>query len=162
MIGEHARFWAENSPHDFEEAFTTLKFLRSFFAVCSKTDTALLQANGLLQKRIGLLKQHADRAAAHLTLQDYEIEIVDLAHFTAATVMIGELIRRFDDPLLGPKYFNGVDRSSYEAARQAFPDIPTFQLFANVEIERQALIYCAHGEKQGVDDLLNRVQFILG
>lgn len=162
VLNEHAEYWASNSPYGFDEALSALKFLQRFFAECSKTDTVLLKSDGQLQKRIGLLKQYADRAAAHLSLETYEINIVDLAHFTGAIVLVGEVIRRFDRPDLGSDYFNGIDSASYEAAKRVFPEIAKFQLFSGIEIERQACIYWQYGEEVGVQKLLNDAHYAFG
>lgn len=151
VLNEHAEFWAGNSPYGYDEALSALKFLRRFFAECSKTDTVLLKSDSQLQKRIGLLKQHADRAAAHLSLENYEINIVDLAHFTGAIVLVGELIRRFDSPDKGSDYFNDIDSASYEAAKRVFPEIAKFQLFSGIDIERKACFCWQNGEDVGVD-----------
>lgn len=161
-LAEHAEYWSKNSSRNADEALSALRFLRRFFSECSKTDTDLLQADSQLQKRIGLLKQHADRAAAHLSLEDYALNIVDLAHFTGACALIGEIIRSFDQPNLGPSYFNEVDAASYQAAKRMFPQIARFQLFANMKLERQARIYWQSGEDYGIPMLLNQLHYALG
>jgi hypothetical protein len=160
-LQEHAKYWSNISARSIHEALTALKFLRRFFSECSKTDTELLQADSQLQKRIGLLKQHADRAAAHLSLENYELDIKDLAHFTGACVLVGEIIRSFDSPSLGPNYFNEVDAGSYQAAKRIFPQISKFQLFANIKLEQQARIYWQF-EDEGIYMLLNRLHYALG
>jgi len=161
-LAEHAEYWSKISSRSADEALTALRFLRRFFSECSKTDTDLLQADSQLQKRIGLLKQHADRAAAHLSLEDYALDIVDLAHFTGASALVGEIIRSFDQPDLGPSYFNDVDAASYQAAKRMFPQIAKFQLFANMKLEQQARIYWQYGEEHGIPMLLNQLHYALG
>ena len=108
------------------------------------------------------MKQHADRAAAHLSLDDYALDIVDLAHFTGACALVGEIIRSFDQPGLGPGYFNDLDAASYQAAKRIFPQIAKFQLFANIKLEQQARIYWQYGEEHGIPMLLNQLQYALG
>ena len=159
---EHAEYWAKNSTHSVDECLTALNFLRRFFSECSKTDTELLQSTGQLQKRIGLLKQHANRSAAHLSLDDYAIDIVDLAHFTAACTVVGEIVRSFDSPGLGPNYFNGLDTASYQAAQRIFPQIAKFQMFTSWNIEQQARLYWQWGEDNGIHMLLNQIQHAIG
>jgi hypothetical protein len=161
-LAEHAEYWAKNSTHSAEESLTALKFLRRFFSECSKTDTELLQSDGQLQKRIGLLKQHANRTAAHLSLEDYALDIVDLAHFTAACTVVGEIVRSFDTPALGPNYFNGLDTASYQAAQRIFPQIAQFQIFTSWNIEQQARLYWQWGEDHGIHMLLNQIQHAIG
>jgi len=162
ILTEHAKYWSKDSSHSEEDALTALQFLRRFFAECSKTDTDLLQSNGLLQKRIGLLKQHANRAAAHLSLEDYALDIVDLAHFTAACTVVGEIIRSFDNPNLGPSYFNGLDTASYQTAKRVFPNIPKFQIFTSWDLEKQARLYWQWEEANGIHLLLNQIQHAIG
>jgi hypothetical protein len=161
-LTDHAKYWAKNSSCKEEEAFKALRFLRRFFMECSQSDTNLLQANSQLQKRIGLLKQHADRAAAHLSLQEYSLKIADLTHFTAACVMIGEIIRSFDMPDISSNYFNELDTASYSAAKRIFPQIANFQMFANLNLENQARSYWRFNEDDGIHILLNHLQDAVG
>lgn len=161
-LAKHAAYWSKISSRSEDEALSALKFLRRFFSECSKTDTDLLQADSQLQRRIGLLKQHADRAAAHLSLENYTLDILDLAHFTAACAIVGEIIRSFDRPELGLSYFNEVDAASYQAAKRIFPQIAKFQLFANIKLERQARFYWKMGEDYGIPMLLDQLHNALG
>jgi len=161
-LTEHAAYWAKRSTCSADDALAALKFLRRFFSECSKTDTELLQSSGQLQKRIGLLKQHANRAAAHLSLDDYALDIVDLAHFTAACVVVGEIVRSFETPSIGPDYFNELDTASYLAAQRVFPQITKFQMFTSWDLEKQARLYWAWGEDNGIHMLLNQIQHSIG
>ncbi|EIM01476.1 hypothetical protein RHOFW510R12_36540 [Rhodanobacter sp. FW510-R12] len=145
-----------------EECYTALSFLRRFFSECSKSETELLRSDGQLQKRIGLLVQHANRAAAHLSLEDYSLDIIDLAHFAAACTVIGEIVRSFDSPDLGPDYFNKLDTASYQAAQRVFPQIAKFQMFVSWNIEQQARLYWQWGEDNGLHMLLNQIQHAIG
>lgn len=162
ILEEHAKYWAKHSSRSEEDALTALRFLRRFFSECSQTDTQLLQANGQLQKRIGLLKQHADRAAAHLSLEDYSLDIIDLTHFTAACVVVGEIVRSFDMPHVGPNYFNELDTASYQAAKRIFPQIAPFQMFTSWSLETQARLYWQWGEDNGIHMLLNQIHHAVG
>lgn len=162
ILRAHASYWAKHSPRSENDAFVALKFLRRFFSECSQTDTSLLRAQSQLQKRIGALKQHADRAAAHLSLEDYSLSIIDLTHFTAACVVVAEIIRSFDIPTMGPGYFQGLDAASYQAAKRIFSQIPRFQLFAGWNLENQARLYWEWGEDFGIHMLLNQIQHTLG
>ena len=117
---------------------------------------------GWLHKRIGLLKQHADHAAAHISLDNYSLDINDLAHFTAAVVVVGEIVRSFDNPVLGPDYFNQLDKASYEAARRLFPQITKFQLFVHMQVHKQACFYWRHQELESVQSFFDQLQWALG
>lgn len=161
-LEDHANYWAKTSSRGKDDALIALRFLRRFFSECSQTDTQLLQASSQLQKRIGLLKQHADRAAAHLSLDDYALDIVDLTHFTAACVVVGEIIRSFDTPHVGQTYFSDLDAASYQAAKRVFPQIVKFQMFTNWNVENQARLYWQWGEDLGIDMLLNQIHHAVG
>lgn len=161
-LSDHAEYWAKNSYHTAEECFVALKFLRRFFSECSKSETELLRSDGQLQKRIGLLIQHANRTAAHLSLEDYSLDIIDLAHFTAACTIVGEIIRSFDNPNLGQNYFKCLDAASYQAAKRVFPQIAKFQMFTSWNIEQQARLYWQWGEDNGIHMLLNQIQHAIG
>jgi hypothetical protein len=161
-LSQHAEYWAKSSGHPAEECFAALNFLRRFFSECSRSETELLRSDGQLQKRIGLLIQHANRTAAHLSLEDYSLDIIDLAHFTAACTVVGEIVRSFDNPNLGPNYFNNLDAASYKAAQRIFPQIAKFQMFTSWKIEQQARLYWQWGEDNGIHMLLNQIQHAIG
>ncbi|MEQ1739623.1 MAG: hypothetical protein ABL884_06925 [Methyloglobulus sp.] len=161
LLLEHAQYWAKNSGRPVEDASAALKFLREFFRICSQHSSRLLQANTSLQKRIGILKQHADRAAAHLSLENYEIHLYDLAHFTASLCLVGEIIRSFDAQHMGNNYFNQVEIGSYEAAKELFPMLGTPRLFKSVDIERQAIGCWRFGEKEGLHMLLEQLPYAI-
>jgi len=90
VLLQHAKYWAKYSEKSTDECLSALVFLRKFFSEYSKSDSVLLKKDGWLHKRIGLLKQHADRAAAHLSLEDYSLDILDIAHFTASVTVVGK------------------------------------------------------------------------
>jgi hypothetical protein len=161
-LAEHAEYWAKSSSRSTEEAYAALKFLRTFFLKCSKTDTSLLQADSQLERRIGLLKQHANRAAAHLSLENYSLEITDLVHFTGAMAVVGEIVRSFDQSNLKPSYFNDLDAASHRAAKRVFPQIAKFRLFGHMQVEQQARAYWKFGEDVGIPEILNQLHYALG
>lgn len=162
VLEQHAAHWAKGALRPQEDAYRAVQFLRRFFAVCSQSDRQLLQTDSQLQKRIGLLKQHANRAAAHLTLEDYSLDIVDLTHFVAAAVVVAEIIRSFDMPQVGPNYFERLDAAAYSAARRVFPHIAEFQIFARWKIEQQARLYWQMDQDHGIHMLLNQIQHAVG
>lgn len=162
VLQDHAEYWSKSSGKSTDDCLQALIFLRRFFSEYAKTDTALLKADGWLHKRIGLLKQHADRAAAHLSLDDYALDILDLAHFTAAVVVVGEIIRSFDNRTLDSNYFNQVEQASYEIAKRAFPQIPKFQLFGNMQVQQQARFYWKHQNVESIQTYFDQLQFALG
>lgn len=141
VLEEHAQYWADRKANTLEDCRAALVFLRLFFQEYARTDSDLLKAPGVLHKRVGLLKQHADRAAAHLSLQDYALDILDITHVVAALVIVGEVVRSFDEPLMGNTYFNDVDAAAHEAARRTFPDLPDFRLFRTMQVQQQARAY---------------------
>ncbi len=158
----HAEYWSKTSSRSPDDALTALTFLRHIFSRCSRTDTDLLQKDTQLQRRIGILKQHADRAAAHLSLDNYAVAVQDVVHFVGASTILGEIIRSFDSPSLGAGYFNDVDSAAYQAAKRVFPRIPRFQLFSKMKIEMQARLYCECVGDDGIQMLLNELQYALG
>jgi hypothetical protein len=162
VLIEHAQYWTKISGKSTDECFHALSFLRKFFSEYSKTDTALLKAEGWLNKRIGLLKQHADRAAAHLSLQDYSLDIRDLAHVTAAVAVSGEIVRSFDNAGFAKDYFNQVDEAAFEAAKRIFPQIPEFRLFGRLQVHQQAQFFWKHQDLQTVQSFFDQLQWALG
>lgn len=162
ILLDHAEYWSSHSKKPQGECYSALVFLQKFFAEYSRTDSVLLQKEGWLHKRIGLLKQHADRAAAHLTLEDYALDIRDLAHFTAAAVIVGEIVRSFDNPSIGEHYFNEVDQGAYDAAKRIFPQIGKFRLFGTMQVHRQACFYWKHQDHESIQSYFDQLQWALG
>lgn len=155
VITEHSEFWSSISKQPQAACLAGLLFLRKFFTECAKSNDSLLKANSPLQKRIGLIKQHADRAAAHLSLDDYALTFHDLAHFVGASVYIAEIIRMFDNPPSSKAYFNELDEASYDAAKHIFPNIAKIRLFAKIDVARQSRLHLEAGDIHGVTMILN-------
>jgi hypothetical protein len=162
ILREHAEYWAKTSGESESDSFLALQFLRRFFAEYARPHSTLLKADGFLHKRIGLLKQHADRAAAHLSLQDYSLDIVDIAHFTAAIVIVGEIVRTFDNTPAGVDYFNSVDQASADLARRIFPQAPDFRLFGHMKVQQQARFYWRHPDVETIQEYFDQLQWALG
>ena len=162
VLLEHTIYWAKTSEESESDCLLALQFLRRFFAEYSKPHSILLNSEGFLHKRIGLLKQHADRAAAHLSLQDYSLDILDLTHFTAAIAIVGEIVRSFDNTPAGEDYFNTVDQASAEFARRIFPQMPNFRLFGNMKVRQQARFYWKHQNCETIQQYFDQLQWALG
>jgi hypothetical protein len=161
-LAKVAEYWSRNSGRSFEEAFAALDLLRSIFRDCAKTDTALLSAAAPLGRRIGLLKQHADRSAAHLSLESYEFSTLDCAHVVAALTVIGEIIRSFDGPNAQPTYFDMLDDASLSAARQLFPGTPDIRLFKHMKIEMESRLCWQWGVERGRRMILEQLPYAIG
>lgn len=157
-----AEYWSTTSSRSFQEALAALDLLRSIFRDCAKTDKDLFNAATPLGRRIGLLKQHADRSAAHLSLESYEFSILDCAHVVAALTVIGEIIRSFDDPYGQSTYFDTLDEASLIAARQLFPATPDIRLFQDIKIEMQSRLCWQWGTEQGRRMLLEQLPYAIG
>ena len=157
-----AEYWSTNSSRSFQEALAALDLLRSIFRDCAKTDRALFNAAAPLGRRIGLLKQYADRSAAHLSLESYEFSTLDCAHVVAALTMIGQIIRSFDDPHAQPSYFDKLDEASLSAVRQLFPATPDIRLFQDIKIEVQSRLCWQWGTERGLQMILEQLPYAIG
>ena len=157
-----ADYWSRKSTRPPDDALAALELLRSVLGDCARTDSALLGAEAPLGRRIGLLKQYADRSAAHLSLEDYEFSTLDCAHVVAAITVIGEIIRSFDDPNTQRNYFDALDEASLVAARHLFPATPDIRLFGRVEIETQARLCWQWGAERGRRMLLAELPYATG
>jgi hypothetical protein len=157
-----AEYWANKSKRSLDDALAALGLLKAVFADCSKTDTSLFKASAVLGRRIGLLKQYADRSAAHLTLENYEFTPLDCSHVVAALTVIGEIIRSFDDHEHSTSYFDELDEASFSAAKQLFPALPDRRLFADMEIEQQSRLYWQFGIDNGRNMLLQQLPYATG
>lgn len=157
-----AEYWSKKSNRPIQEALAALCFLRSIFKDCAKPDTSLLDAAAPLARRIGLLKQHANRSAAHLSLENYEFSTLDCAHVIAALTVIGEIIRSFDDSHTQPTYFDTLDEAALSAARQLFPATPDIRLFANIKIEMHSRLSWESGIERGRQMLFEQLPYAIG
>ncbi|KVN80025.1 hypothetical protein WL30_08425 [Burkholderia ubonensis] len=158
----HAEYWAKSSQRPIEDAYSALHFLRTFFAKCSKTDTALFREGTTLGRRIGFIKQYADHSAAHLSLGDYEFNHLDLAHVVAALVLVGEIIRSFDAPYQSTDYYDQIDQASFDASVALFPDTHRIRLFQNMKVESQARMCWQVGEAPGIQMLTEQLPYATG
>lgn len=162
ILEEHAEYWSQQAKRSKNECIQALVFLREFFSGYSKTSNDLLKSKGYLHKRIGLLKQHADRSAAHLSLEDYSLDILDMAHFTGAIAIIGEVIRSFDSPWLGDEYYNEIDLAAYEGAKKVFPQIQNFRVLGHMKAHQQARYYWKHYQGESIQSFFDQLQWALG
>lgn len=160
-LERHAEHWAKVSNRPQEDAYRALHFLRTFFAKCSKKPDALFKDRTTLGCRIGLIKQHADRFAAHLSVDGYEFDTLDLAHLVAAITLIGSIICTFDrgGP---PDYFNQIDEAALRAAIGLFPDAADVRLFQHVNIDMQASACWRLGEDVGMQMLMEQLPYAIG
>lgn len=149
-----AEYWANSSARSAHEANSALALLR--------TSSRLLAGTTTLGKRIGLLKQHADRSAAHLTLENYEFSTLDCAHVVGALTLIGEIIRSFDDASAGSQYFDELDEAARAAARSLFPQLADIRLFGHMKIAEQARGCWKHDLKIGQHMLFEQLPYATG
>lgn len=83
---------------------------------------AAASSSCVLARRIALMKAYADRQAAHVSLDNYEYDVFDVAHVVAATAIVGAIIHELDDPSEnGVEWLDAMDRAAYEAAAELFP-----------------------------------------
>jgi hypothetical protein len=133
-----AEYWASNPGKSIADATAALRFLRSVFRDCAKSDQMLFESPSSLGRRIGLLNQYGDQVAAHLSVEDYEFTTNDCAHVVAALTMLAAIIVSFDDPTLAPDYFDTLDAAAASAARQMFPAAQGTRLFWKFNVETQS------------------------
>ncbi|MGA7539768.1 MAG: hypothetical protein WBW93_13485 [Steroidobacteraceae bacterium] len=150
-IAEH---WSNFSDQPIEDALKALTLLRDLFRRCAQPKKSLLDGESLLERRVGLLKYHADRQAAHLTLEPHLIGLVDIVHVVATVTIVGTIIVDFDQPRLGPRYFNSLDEAGWNAAKSIFPDLSMARLFHQFDIHAQARLYWRHHQFEGLKMLL--------
>lgn len=161
-LDEHAFYWSKHSERPIEEARRALTFLRAVFKKCSKSIEMSRQDGALLCRRIGAVKEYANNEAAHISLNDYRFEALDLAHIVAALTLIGEIIRTFDDIESSPSYFDDLDSAAYEASRRLFPDAPRFQLFGVTKVREHAQSCLKRSLEFGIEMLVTNLPNVLG
>jgi hypothetical protein len=161
-LGLVASFWAEQSNHAVRESRQALGFLRDCFRRCSRPRKDLLDGPSLLERRVGLLKYHADRQAAHISLEPFLFHTSDLIHVTASMAILGALITEFDEPTAVSGYFDSLDIGGWRAAKEAFPALPIERVFKPFAIHDRARAMWTRGGAAGLEDLLNELPLALG
>jgi hypothetical protein len=162
ILAKVAEFWAKKADREVADASMALTLLREIFRRCAHSRAALLTRHSLLERRIGLIAYHADRRAAHLTLESFYFSIVDLVHVVAAIAVIGAIIIDFDYPKLGSRYFDEIDLAGWQAAQQVFPNLSHPRLFQHFEVHKQAKVYWKVPESGGLDAILDRLTGAIG
>jgi hypothetical protein len=157
-----ADYWAKSVSGPLDEAAKALILLRNLFRRCARPAKLLLDGPSLLEKRIGLLKFHADRQAAHTSLEPFLFDLLDLIHVTAAIAVVGAMIISFDAPWMGAHYMDSVDEGGWQAAKEAFPSLPENRVFKDFAIHQQATTYWKIPELDGLEMLLNQLPAAIG
>lgn len=160
VLEQHAGYWVKNSGESLDNCVRALRLLRRFFLACSKNSGDLFKEDGTLGRRIGLVKQYADRSAAHISLDDYRIDILDFAHVVAALGLVGEIVRSFDSGAPASE-FNDIDESAWQAARTLFPETPDIRIFGKMQVSQQAKCCWAWGEDEGMQMLTEQLPFAI-
>lgn len=161
VLKRHSEHWSKHSNYSEEEAFRALIFLRAFFSMFSKTPNALHKQGTTLGRRIGFIKQYADRSAAHISIDYYEYDALDVAHLVAALALVGSIICSFDDGA-SDTYFNDVDEAAHTAALALFPDLSTTRLFQGMDVAMQARFCWQQDEVDGIQMLAEQLPYAIG
>jgi hypothetical protein len=156
-LKEHAERWSSFSGRSKQDAVNALKILRAFFKICSQKTDDLLKEKSRLCKRIGLVKQYANREAAHLTFQGYEVSWLDVLHVTASVVLVAEIVRSFDRPEYKESYYHGINEAAFTAIKQLYPETPELKLFEKIEIAQWAKDCIERGEDYSMEFLLESI-----
>lgn len=130
--------------------------------MCAKPRKDMLNEPSLLARRIGLLKYHADRHAAHISLEPFLFGLTDLVHVVASIIVLGAIIIDFDDRAIGDIYFDQIDDAAWQSSKEYFPEIPVNRLFGHFNILEQRRIYWKSELVDGFDMLFNGLPAALG
>jgi hypothetical protein len=161
-LGAIAEHWSRFSKRPVEDASKALTLLRGVFQLCAQPRKTLLNSESLLERRIGLLKYHADHEAAHITLEPFLLDTLDIVHVVAAIAILGAIIVDFDQPQLGDKYFDSLDEAGWSSAKAIFPEFSMDRLFLRFAVHEQARGYWKHPEFQGLKMLLTQLPAAIG
>lgn len=161
-LDEHAAYWSKHSGRSFEEARQALHFLREVFRRCSKSIEMSRRDDALLCQRIGAVKEYANNAAAHLSLNGYLFDMLDLTHIVAALTLVAEIVRTFDRVDSVPSYFDDLDKAAHDAAVALFPDTPKIRLFGITKVSEHTRACRTLPIDVGVEMLLTHLPNVLG
>ncbi len=161
-LAEVAKFWSEKAKRDVAESTKALTLIRELFKRSARPEKELIDSPSLLERRIGLLKFYANRQAAHISLETYLFDVLDLIHVVAAIAVVGAMIVSFDDPALGDRYFDQVDEAGWRAAKEMFPHLAMKRIFDGFHVHQQAANYWRIEELDGLNMLLNQLPSAIG
>jgi hypothetical protein len=157
-----ADYWSKKSETPVADALKALTLLRNLFKRCAHQSKQLFNAPSLLERRVGLVKYHADRLAAHITLKPHLFHTPDLVHVVAVMVMVGAMIVDFDNKTVGNTYFDAIDEAAWEAAANTFQGMSGKRLFHHFSIHEQARAYWKIEALDGLNMLLNQLPAAIG
>jgi hypothetical protein len=157
-----AHFWSKDSGQPVADALKALTLLRGVFKRCAHQPKQLFDASSLLERRVGLVKFHGHRQAAHITLDSFLFHTLDLVHVVAAIAVVGAMIIGFDDKARGDRYFDDIDEAAWQAATTTFPALSGRRLFHSFNIHQQARAYWRIEELDGLNMLLNQLPSAIG
>lgn len=155
-------YWAETSGRSVADAMQAIALLQIFFNECSDSTKVLLEGETALHLRLGLLKQYANNAAAHMTMNPFEIAFLDCAHPVAALAIIGSIIQGFDEPGGTSQHFNTLDATAWACAAKVFPDLVGQRLFDSFDVHQQGTLYWKWDTLRGRDMLLKQLPYAIG
>ena len=116
----------------------------------------------MLERRIGLIEVHANREAAHLSIEPYLFSLADMAHVVAAIALISTMIYDFDNAHTESSYFDAIDSAGWQAAKSIFPELALPRLFDNFDLRQQAASYWRIEPALGLQMILNQLPQALG
>lgn len=158
-----ATYWSKEGHVSYEDGVLALHVLKRLFAHCARHEKILLQQPSMLERRIGLLKVYANRRAAHMSLDNYLFNVVDLIHVVAAIALIGAIIVDFDMPTQAGGYFDAIDDGGWRAAQHIFPHLAMKRIFEHWDIHQQAKLKWKYPEHyDGVEYILNQLPAAIG
>ena len=121
-----------------------------------------MRAPSLLERRVGLIKYHANHQAAHISISPSFFDVLDLVHVVAAITLLGDVTICLDNPYAEATYFDDLDRDGKRAAEELFPELTTDRLFLNFDIRTNTSLYWRVDRTKGLDTLLNGLPEDLG
>lgn len=130
-------YWANGEQEKEARARRTLSLIQRVLARGAVSIDAAAKSPCVLTRRIALMKAYADRQAAHVSHENYEYDVFDVAHVVAATAIVGAMIHEFDEPTeKGTEWLNAMDKAAYEAATELFPALkPQPRLFDRCDLD---------------------------
>ena len=161
-----ADYWSKNPGKNKSDAIKALNFLRDIFKRCSWPIKNLVKEKSLLERRVGLLKLHANLEAAHISMEPYSYRLLDVAHVVGSMALVGTIIHDFDNPSSSTGYYDSLDKAGWEAGweagRSIFPNLPTDRLFENFDMVQQATNYWNSNPKEGLKMLMEGLPAAIG
>ncbi|HYP67496.1 MAG TPA: hypothetical protein VEP67_04515 [Thiobacillaceae bacterium] len=162
-VDKVCKYWVPDDSIKEGDARRGLAFVQKALARCAVGINEAKKSNCILTRRVALMKAFADREGAHISLQHYELDLLDAVHVVATSALWGAVIHHFDKREDGAKWLNEIDQAAYETGTELFPELTRVpRLFKSFDLESSLRNFYKPHFSDGADYLSTYLLSALG